>query len=1051
MNKLLIFLLSMCVASLEAATITNWGAQLPTAVPAGGDVILMQKGGVTYYFTPNQLATQLSTNANLIIAGSGATPAPPLYSVQLNSNGVIQGSANLVFTNRSLIVNGELTVVQTNGPITASFWIPQSVFSNSLVVGNGGRLLTTNAPNPIDPNPEESNGSYNGKYNTFVGINAGLSTTAGNQNVFVGSDAGRFNTIGDQNVFIGMQAGQANLSGYHNVFIGDATGSEGTNMAYCTFVGTDAGIQASGSYNTLIGTASGGRVTGNYNSFVGQASGSENTTGFNNNYLGRTAGNKNLTGNYNLGLGTEALFNNLGSLNIGVGEGALYSHTTGNNNTAFGNYSYYFNVTGSNNVGLGYAAGQYETGSSTFYVGNMDYSNTQAERLGSLFYGKFNPTPSLQTLTVNASLGIFTTNATNALDVSGYTSLRSNLFLPNLPTNGSPVALLATDAGGAVYETAALVYRPPEIFSNSVVVGNGGTLLTRDPPNPIDPNPEESNGSYNGQYNTFLGINAGLFTTSGNQNVFAGASAGRFNTIGDQNTFIGNQAGQANISGFHNTFVGGAAGSEGTNMWYTTIIGCDAGIQASGSYLTIAGNGAGGRVTGNYNSFFGQNSGAENTAGFNNNYFGRSAGNKNLTGNYNLGFGTEALFNNVGSYNVGIGEGALYSHTTGDRNSAFGAYSFYANVTGTNNVGLGFSAGQYETGSDTLYIGNRDYLNTTAEKAGVLVYGTFSATPSSQVFSINGRLSVNNATPLAMLSVSNATATSPSFSVHASNNPTPTFINISNGNSGFGVSIPVNKLDIEGAVAIGASYSGSSTAPANGAIIEGNVGIGTASPSASRVTVKGVAAVPTSITNVMSRANIWASYSSIDTYGLAIAVSANAPTLQAVDVGGVTAASLVLQPFGGKTGIGTNAPAAYLATIADNAALNVVQFGTTNRPSLMTMDTNGTITATNINATGAVNANSYYATGDVSALTFTDRSTSPDTLDDAYAIVGSIKPLSGRVDHSKLHPKAWGSTAGVADSSKRDLSMVVSAQSLVIADLWSRIDSLERMRTNKFK
>ena len=35
------------------------------------------------------------------------------------------------------------------------------------------------------------------------------------------------------------------------------------------------------------------------------------------------------------------------------------------------------------------------------------------------------------------------------------------------------------------------------------------------------------------------------------------------------------------------------------------------------------------------------------------------------------------------------------------------------------------------------------------------------------------------------------------------------------------------ELDVEGAVAIGANYSGSNTAPGNGAIIEGDVGIGT--------------------------------------------------------------------------------------------------------------------------------------------------------------------------------------------------------------------------------
>lgn len=48
---------------------------------------------------------------------------------------------------------------------------------------------------------------------------------------------------------------------------------------------------------------------------------------------------------------------------------------------------------------------------------------------------------------------------------------------------------------------------------------------------------------------------------------------------------------------------------------------------------------------------------------------------------------------------------------------------------------------------------------------------------------------------------------------------------------GIGTTNPQNKLDIEGAVSIGASYSGSSTAPSNGMIIEGDLGVGTTSPS----------------------------------------------------------------------------------------------------------------------------------------------------------------------------------------------------------------------------
>ncbi len=42
---------------------------------------------------------------------------------------------------------------------------------------------------------------------------------------------------------------------------------------------------------------------------------------------------------------------------------------------------------------------------------------------------------------------------------------------------------------------------------------------------------------------------------------------------------------------------------------------------------------------------------------------------------------------------------------------------------------------------------------------------------------------------------------------------------------------PVSKLDIEGNVSIGTSYSGTTSAPANGAIIQGDVGIGNSSPS----------------------------------------------------------------------------------------------------------------------------------------------------------------------------------------------------------------------------
>jgi len=46
-------------------------------------------------------------------------------------------------------------------------------------------------------------------------------------------------------------------------------------------------------------------------------------------------------------------------------------------------------------------------------------------------------------------------------------------------------------------------------------------------------------------------------------------------------------------------------------------------------------------------------------------------------------------------------------------------------------------------------------------------------------------------------------------------------------------------LDVEGGAVIGAAYSGTNTAPANGLLVQGNVGIGTANPD-QMLTVKGI-------------------------------------------------------------------------------------------------------------------------------------------------------------------------------------------------------------------
>jgi hypothetical protein len=68
------------------------------------------------------------------------------------------------------------------------------------------------------------------------------------------------------------------------------------------------------------------------------------------------------------------------------------------------------------------------------------------------------------------------------------------------------------------------------------------------------------------------------------------------------------------------------------------------------------------------------------------------------------------------------------------------------------------------------------------------------------------------------------------YPINFSTNGTQKATILSNGNFGVGTTAPANLLDVEGGVAIGAGYSGTSTAPTNGLILEGRLGIGTPSP-----------------------------------------------------------------------------------------------------------------------------------------------------------------------------------------------------------------------------
>jgi len=144
-----------------------------------------------------------------------------------------------------------------------------------------------------------------------------------------------------------------------------------------------------------------------------------------------------------------------------------------------------------------------------------------------------------------------------------------------------------------------------------------------------------------GTGNTFIGENAGNFTTTGfGNNTASGLNALGSNTTGSENTASGQGALSSNTTGVQNTASGATA------LQFNT----------TGSDNTASGKGAL----------------RSNTTGSLNSAVGAGALFLNTLGNFNTAIGEEALFGTTGSNNIAVGFGAGNNLTTGDNNIDIG-------------------------------------------------------------------------------------------------------------------------------------------------------------------------------------------------------------------------------------------------------------------------------------------------------------------------------------------------------------------------------------------
>ncbi|QNL22111.1 tail fiber domain-containing protein [Hyphobacterium sp. CCMP332] len=395
--------------------------------------------------------------------------------------------------------------------------------------------------------------------------------------------------------------------------------------------------------------------------------------------------------------------------------------------------------------------------------------------------------------------------------------------------------------------------------------------------------------------NVFVGASAGFSNVSGGFNVGIGGSALSNNVSGSQNTAIGDGAMIANSTGGQNTAIGLGAlfnnidGSTnvaiGLNALFTApsssanvAIGYEAMLANTNSNNTAVGFRAMQQNTlGGLNVALGSSSLINNTTGSQNTSVGQSALASNIDGALNTAMGQAALISNTsGSGNTGIGLYALDLNTIGGNNTAVGMQSAFANTTGGGNVAMGFNAlASNITGSNNTAIGNTadvDFNNLT--NATMIGAGARAGVSNSLILGDpNVRVGIGTSIPLGVLHIEDADWNSNSVILN-SNGIVGSAIRFQNssignhvydiigstgsgastgagyfglydqtafayrfvvsptGNFGIGTTAAINRLDVEGGAAIGSNYSGTSIAPAEGLLVEGQVGIGTSSPVA---------------------------------------------------------------------------------------------------------------------------------------------------------------------------------------------------------------------------
>jgi hypothetical protein len=218
-----------------------------------------------------------------------------------------------------------------------------------------------------------------------------------------------------------------------NIRIGDInTGRSITSGVDNIFCGRFAGnSNTTGSINIFLGTGAGAANTnGVSNQFIGNLAGTNNTSGSHNNFYGYEAGNNNTSGSYNICIGYNAGYNSqTGSENIVIGRSQNPPILNGSNQLIIGSGSTaWINGNSSYNVGLGTTNPTSKlhvvptsTSIAALFSGTTSSDMVRITQTGSgnafIVEDETNPDSTPFVVKADGSVGLGTTNPTSKLKV----------------------------------------------------------------------------------------------------------------------------------------------------------------------------------------------------------------------------------------------------------------------------------------------------------------------------------------------------------------------------------------------------------------------------------------------------------------------------------------------------------------------------------------------------------------------------------------------------------------------------------------------------------